>query len=83
MVASASSILLIVPKKRGNRVGGLGGCGLPSGEKGRGGGVLASFQVNFCNVTVSSTGQQSDTGKTSSSCLLDCYLKFFCTLDMV
>ena len=95
MVASASSILLIVPKKRGNRVGGLGGCGLPSGEKGeggegerggeegKGGGVLASFQVNFCNVTVSSTGQQSDTEKTSSSCLLDCYLKFFGTLDMV
>ena len=92
MVASASSILLIVPKKRGNRVGGLGGCGLPSGEKGEGGegerrgegggGVLASFQVNFCNVTVSSTGQQSDTGKTSSSCLLDCYLKFFGTLNM-
>ena len=27
MGASASSILLIVPKKRGNRVGGLGGCG--------------------------------------------------------
>ena len=62
MVASASSILLIVPKKRGNRVGGLGGCGLPSGEKGEGGrrgkkggrgsSLLASFQVNFCNVTV-------------------------------
>ena len=74
------------------RVGGLGGCGLPSGEKGEGGrrgkkgkgggGVLASFQVNFCNATVSSTGQQSDTGKTPSSCLLDCYLKFFGTLNM-